>query len=64
MALICLCHGVSDRTIRGAVGAGAGSIDEVGEACRAGTSCAGCHEVIDELVSEVLEVHRGRHAAA
>ncbi|MDX2381448.1 MAG: (2Fe-2S)-binding protein [Acidimicrobiia bacterium] len=64
MALICLCHGVSDRTIRGAVGAGAGSIDEVGVACRAGTSCASCHDVIEELVREGLVVHRGRHAAA
>jgi len=64
MALICLCHGVSDRTIRGAVAAGAGSIDAVGECCRAGTSCAGCHDVIDELVSEGLDVHRNRHAAA
>ena len=64
MALICLCHGVSDRTIRGAVAAGAGSIDEVGESCRAGSSCGGCHDVIDELVSEGLSVHGSRHAAA
>ena len=64
MALICLCHGVSDRTIRGAVAAGAGSIDEVGESCRAGSSCAGCHDIIDELVREGSAVDRSRHAVA
>jgi bacterioferritin-associated ferredoxin len=64
MALICLCHGVSDRTIRGAVAAGADSIDAVGDSCRAGTSCAGCHDVIHELISEGLDARPDRHAAA
>jgi bacterioferritin-associated ferredoxin len=64
MALICLCHGVSDRSIRGAVAAGANSIDEVGHACKAGTSCAGCHEAIDELVGEAFVVRSACHAAA
>ena len=64
MALICLCHGVSDRTIRGAVAAGAGSIGEVGDACKAGTSCAGCHDVIDEIIETRVEVVGARTAAA
>ena len=64
MALICLCHGVSDRAIRGAVAAGAGSIDEVGESCQAGSSCAGCHDIIAELVREGPAVDGSRHAVA
>ena len=64
MALICLCHGVSDRSIRGAVAAGADSIDEVGLACKAGTSCEGCHQAIDELLGEQLVVRSASHAAA
>jgi len=64
MALICLCHGVSDRSIRSAVAAGADSIDEVGLACKAGTSCEGCHQAIDELVGEHLVMRSASHAAA
>ena len=41
MALVCLCHGVSDRIVQHAIDEGADSIDEIGARCAAGSSCAG-----------------------
>lgn len=55
MAMVCLCHGVSDRTVRRAIDDGAATVDEVGEACLAGTSCGTCREtVLDLLVARGL----------
>jgi bacterioferritin-associated ferredoxin len=39
---VCLCKGVTDRTIRQAVEDGARTTLEVAFACRAGTGCGGC----------------------
>jgi bacterioferritin-associated ferredoxin len=50
--LVCHCHRICDRTIRESIREGARSIDEVGEACRAGTSCGGCRPAIGGLLSE------------
>lgn len=46
MAMVCLCHGVSDRTVDKAIARGAITVDLVGDACRAGTSCGVCRETI------------------
>lgn len=46
MAMVCLCHGVSDRTVDRAIDRGAVTVDLVGDACRAGTSCGVCRETI------------------
>lgn len=51
MALLCHCHVVSDRTIVAHVEAGASSVDEVGDACGAGTSCGGCHDAIAAVIA-------------
>ena len=58
MALVCLCHGVSDRIVQHAIDEGADSIDEIGARCAAGSSCAGCHDTLDELICAGLEVRR------
>jgi bacterioferritin-associated ferredoxin len=50
--IVCLCHGVSDRTIKALVADGAGSVREVGRRCRAGTSCGACRASIAELVAD------------
>jgi len=44
---VCLCAGVTDTEVRSAVACGARSIEDVGEACAAGTGCGSCHEHID-----------------
>lgn len=55
MAMVCLCHGVSGRTVDAAIERGACTVDEVGDACRAGTSCGICREtVLDLLVARGL----------
>jgi bacterioferritin-associated ferredoxin len=48
--LVCHCHRICDRTIRESIREGARSIDEVGDACRAGTGCGGCRPAIAGLL--------------
>jgi bacterioferritin-associated ferredoxin len=50
--IVCLCHGVSDRTIKSLIAEGAGSVREVSRRCRAGTSCGACRVSIAELIAE------------
>jgi bacterioferritin-associated ferredoxin len=50
--IVCLCRGVSERTVRLTVLVGAESIQAVGDACGAGTGCGACHEEIARLVDE------------
>jgi bacterioferritin-associated ferredoxin len=47
---VCLCEGVTDRTIRKAVRRGANTLEAVGAACGAGTGCGGCWDTLDELI--------------
>lgn len=48
--MVCLCHGVSERKVERAILHGATTIDEIGQACRAGTSCGICRETIHEMI--------------
>jgi bacterioferritin-associated ferredoxin len=50
--IVCHCEAVNDSTVRAAVLSGAESIDAVGERCRAGTDCGGCHRMLERLVRE------------
>lgn len=52
MALVCLCNGVSERKVVKAIAHGASSIEEVGRECRAGTTCHGCHDTLEQLLDE------------
>jgi bacterioferritin-associated ferredoxin len=49
---ICICHAVTDAEIAAVVDTGARCVTEVGEATRAGTSCATCHDTIEDLIDE------------
>ncbi|MGH9269481.1 MAG: (2Fe-2S)-binding protein [Acidimicrobiales bacterium] len=49
---ICHCLAVTDRSIRAAIEAGAGDVDEIGEGCGAGTGCGGCHLALRQLLAE------------
>jgi bacterioferritin-associated ferredoxin len=53
MALLCSCHGVSERTIASHVEAGADSIEAVQDACGAGTSCGGCIGSLEDVVERL-----------
>lgn len=50
--IICLCRGVSDRSVRLAVEQGARTLKEVAMACGAGRGCGGCHEAVRELIGQ------------
>ena len=52
MALVCLCHGVSERRVRREIEHGAATIEDVAERCHAGSCCHGCHATIDALLAE------------
>jgi assimilatory nitrate reductase catalytic subunit len=66
MAMVCLCHGVSERTIRRAVERGATSVAEVGDQSRAGTCCMSCHPTIEAVLEReaVVAPPRRRFALA
>lgn len=46
--IVCLCHAVRDRELDAAIAEGAETVEEVGEACGAGTGCGACVEEIEE----------------
>ena len=66
--IVCHCKGVTDREIRRCVRAGAATIDDVSEACRAATGCGGCESLVGKIVQSELDAQRPRlpvlHAAA
>ena len=51
MAMVCLCHGVSERKVAKAIERGADTIEEVGATCGAGTCCMGCHPTIETMLA-------------
>jgi assimilatory nitrate reductase catalytic subunit len=49
--LVCACFAVRRETIEAAIAAGAGSVEAVGRATRAGTNCGSCRAEIRQLVT-------------
>jgi bacterioferritin-associated ferredoxin len=48
--LVCLCKGVSDKTVRWLVQNGSGCVKDVMSKCRAGTDCGTCVSHLKALV--------------
>lgn len=48
---VCACHGVGLDVITGAIRAGAGTVEAVGTACKAGTNCGSCIPEIRKLLA-------------
>ena len=48
----CICRGVRESEIVGAIHGGAGTVAEVGAVCDAGTDCGACHSSIAALIDE------------
>ncbi len=48
---VCICHAVTDTVIRSCIRAGASTVEEVGDACEAGTGCGSCHDHIDVFLA-------------
>ena len=50
--ILCLCHGVSDHTVRSTIRGGAATLDDVVRACRAGSDCGACQDALLDLLDE------------
>ena len=48
---VCICYAVPDSEIRGCIARGARTVEEVGDACDAGTGCGSCHDHIDVFLA-------------
>jgi bacterioferritin-associated ferredoxin len=49
---ICLCEAVTNSVIRKVIEEGAGTLDEVGRACGAGTVCGKCRRHLFVMLRE------------
>lgn len=62
--MVCLCKGVSDRTLRWHVQNGACTLREVMQACKAGTDCGTCVCQVREVIEQArAEMDQGDDAA-
>lgn len=50
--IVCQCKGVSDRTVREVVRAGAHSCRQVARACGAGRTCGGCQPAVRKIIED------------
>ncbi|HVL86218.1 MAG TPA: (2Fe-2S)-binding protein [Pseudonocardia sp.] len=48
---VCSCAAVTDTEVRSCIAAGARTVDDVGDACGAGTGCGSCHDHIDVFLA-------------
>jgi bacterioferritin-associated ferredoxin len=48
---VCVCLAVTDTQIRSCIARGAGTVEEVGDSCGAGTGCGSCHDHIDVFLA-------------
>ncbi|MEK6440388.1 (2Fe-2S)-binding protein [Pseudonocardia sp. T1-2H] len=51
---VCICAAVTDVELRDCIGEGARTVEEVGEACGAGTGCGSCLNAVDVLLATEL----------
>jgi len=47
---VCLCYGITDRTIREAAQSGAQSLAELSAMTGCGSSCGSCRELAEEIL--------------
>lgn len=52
---VCSCKGVTDRTIKAAIDAGARTVDDLTAHCSAGGRCRGCWPMLAKLLAQHLE---------
>lgn len=61
---VCLCKGVSNRTIRRCVDEGARTLEDVGGRCGAGTVCGSCRADIVGMLEDARAARASRIARA
>lgn len=50
--VVCLCQGVSEKTVRASIDEGARTRQQVTDACGAGDGCGTCHRTIKTIIVE------------
>jgi bacterioferritin-associated ferredoxin len=53
--IVCICQNVSDKAIRGALEAGAKSMQEIRDALKVGSCCGKCNSFAETLVRAHVE---------
>ncbi|AEA25461.1 bacterioferritin-associated ferredoxin [Pseudonocardia benzenivorans] len=48
---VCICAAVTETELRTCIDSGARTVDEVGDACGAGTGCGGCVDTVDVFLA-------------
>ncbi|MBN9108115.1 MAG: (2Fe-2S)-binding protein [Pseudonocardia sp.] len=51
---VCICAAVSDTELLEYIDDGARTVEEIGEACGAGTNCGGCVDTIDVFLAAAV----------
>ncbi|MBK7824640.1 (2Fe-2S)-binding protein [Nannocystis sp.] len=55
--IVCLCKGVSSRTILDEARRGACTLKQIRQSCQAGTGCGACVQQIRQLIETVTPRH-------
>ena len=56
--ILCLCRGVQDGAVGGAIANGASTLDEIVAACAAGSDCGACHASLLDMLAEADRIQR------
>jgi bacterioferritin-associated ferredoxin len=48
---VCICLAVTESDLRACIDDGARTVDEIGDACGAGTGCGSCLDRVDVLLA-------------
>lgn len=62
--IVCLCKGVSSRTILDEARRGACTLKQIRQSCQAGTDCGACVKQIRQLLDTVAPRHEHHSAPA
>lgn len=60
--LLCQCNAVTEHEVILCIRRGARCVDEVGDACLAGTGCGSCQSIIETLLKEDAQRRRAAEA--
>ena len=61
--IVCLCRGVSDRTVRNAIDDGARSVRDL-QRCGIGDQCGSCHNALRKMLAVAAAEREATIAAA
>jgi bacterioferritin-associated ferredoxin len=56
--IVCICEGISDRTIQARIDAGDRTVRQLGRSCGAGSDCGSCSTHLRELLDRRLDMRR------